>query len=111
MFGTCLTVGEPLLLPGEPENMTYQVSWSFYLCAVAVITNTVAGVLLLFEMINKRTLRYVQRRDEQTSPSGGESGSTRLDNSFSPYTSFPDLDNETLQVNGDTNTDNVLTGS
>ena len=95
VFGTCIKSGEPLDLPGE-EGYTYDVAWSFTTCAVAAGSSVLAGVFLLFELINNKTIRYVKKLDDAVAASQDRNVG-RLDNSFSPYTSFPDIDEVATQ--------------
>ena len=96
VYGACLTSGEPLVLPNEEPGMTYSVSWSYTICAVAALCSSFAGVCLIVEYINNKSVRY-SRRSRSTGINNPvhqqHANNGRLDNSFSPYTSFPDLEN------------------
>ena len=76
--------------------MTYSVSWSYTICAVAALCSSFAGVCLIVEYINNKSVRY-SGRSRSTGINNPvhqqHANNGRLDNSFSPYTSFPDLEN------------------
>ena len=92
MFGASIHVGEPLLLPGEAPDATYDVSWSFVVCAVAASTNTLAVILLILEYVNGRILRYVHTtyipNNFRSQRKAGRSDTSL----HSPYTTFPDME-------------------
>ena len=80
--------------------MRYDISWSYTICAVAAVFSTFSSVCLVVEYVNNKIRRYSKPGGAGgiDNPLQQESNNGRLDRSFTPYTSFPDLEN--VETNG-----------
>ena len=81
IFGAKLD-SEPLETACETKAMYFKVSWSYVCCALVAILHSFSGFAALVQVVDIRTKRM--KAEENTAPQ-------RMDQSFTPYTSFPEL--------------------
>lgn len=98
VFGSCIHVGDSLDLPNEDTTQTYDVGWSYILCAVAACASTITGFLLAVEFLKFRTSFL------DTSSNGGPA---RLDPTVSTVQGFPQFPINTADLTAEHEPDKV----